>query len=94
VSAPVFVSRTRREVTVRKGERPGKVVAAALQAMREARGLTQADLGRRLGVSQQRVAQLESPQSNPTIAMVDRYAAACGEELVVVWDPQNKGANK
>jgi XRE family transcriptional regulator, aerobic/anaerobic benzoate catabolism transcriptional regulator len=83
VEAPVM-----RRVEIRRDQRPGPLIAEALRTMRADRGLTQRDLAKRLGVSQQRVAQLESPRGNPTVAQLDRFAAACGEQLVVVWDPR------
>ncbi|HSN53773.1 MAG TPA: helix-turn-helix transcriptional regulator [Candidatus Sulfomarinibacteraceae bacterium] len=50
---------------------------------REEAGLTQAELARSLGVTQQAVAQAERWQSNPTIAFVERWAAACNRRLEI-----------
>lgn len=68
----------------------GPVIGEAIRQMREARGFTQADLARRAGVTQQRIAALESPRANPTVATLDKVAAACGELLVVVWDSRGR----
>jgi transcriptional regulator with XRE-family HTH domain len=59
--------------------RPGKLLADA----RRRAGLTQADLAKRLAVSQAAVAQLERADSNPRLATLDRALRAAGFELVV-----------
>jgi len=59
--------------------RPGRLLA---QTRRHA-GLTQAELARRLGISQAAVAQLEQPESNPRIATLDRALRATGAELMI-----------
>ncbi len=58
---------------------PGRLLADA----RRRAGLTQADLARRLAVSQAAVAQLERADSNPRLATLDRALRATGVELVV-----------
>lgn len=50
-----------------------------LRLAREEVNLTQARLARRLGCSQQAVAQAERWRSNPTLAFVRRWQQACGE---------------
>jgi transcriptional regulator with XRE-family HTH domain len=40
--------------------------------------MTQTQLARALGVTQQAVAQAERWESNPTIEFIERWAAACG----------------
>jgi transcriptional regulator with XRE-family HTH domain len=45
---------------------------------REAVGLTQSELARRLRCTQQAVAQAERWLSNPTVDFVRRWARACG----------------
>lgn len=52
------------------------------QARRDA-GLTQAELARRLGISQPAVAQLERFDSNPRIETLERALRAVGVELVI-----------
>jgi transcriptional regulator with XRE-family HTH domain len=44
-------------------------------------GLTQAQLARRLGVSQAALARLERPGANPTVATLDRVLRAAGRRL-------------
>jgi transcriptional regulator with XRE-family HTH domain len=43
--------------------------------------LSQAELGRRLGMSQAAIARLERPGANPTIATLDRLLHATGHRL-------------
>lgn len=52
-----------------------------LREAREAAGLTQAELAARLGCSQQAVARAERWPSNPTVALMRRWAAATGRRL-------------
>ena len=54
-----------------------------LRQARQEASLTQRDLGRRLGVSQQAVAQAEQWHANPTVEFMRRWAAACDAELVL-----------
>jgi DNA-binding XRE family transcriptional regulator len=56
-------------------------VGYLLRLAREEAGLTQADLARRLGSSQQAVAQAERWEGNPTVEFIRRWAAACGARL-------------
>jgi transcriptional regulator with XRE-family HTH domain len=63
---------------------PGKLLADA----RRRAGLTQADLAKRLTISQAAVAQLERADSNPRLATLDRALRAAGVELVVTTRPR------
>ncbi|HEX2161576.1 MAG TPA: helix-turn-helix transcriptional regulator [Thermoleophilaceae bacterium] len=63
---------------------------AAAQLIRDARtssGLTQAELGRRLGVTQAAVAQLERPDANPSVARLDEVLRALGQRLALAAQP-------
>jgi len=62
---------------------PGKLLADA----RRRAGLTQAELARRLAISQAAVAQLERSDSNPRLATLDRALRATGVQLVVATRP-------
>jgi DNA-binding XRE family transcriptional regulator len=64
-------------------EREASVPGYLLRVAREEAGLTQAELARSLGVTQQAVAQAERWESNPTIAFVERWAAACNRRLEI-----------
>lgn len=63
---------------------PGKLLADA----RRRAGLTQAELAKRLTISQAAVAQLERSDSNPRLATLDRALRATGVELVVATRPR------
>jgi len=51
---------------------------------RHARGWTQADLGRRVGLDQPRVSAVESCRGNPSVSSLLALANALGLELVAV----------
>jgi transcriptional regulator with XRE-family HTH domain len=63
---------------------PGRLLADA----RRRAGLTQADLAKRLAITQAAVAQLERSDSNPRLATLDRALRATGVELVVTTRPR------
>jgi transcriptional regulator with XRE-family HTH domain len=63
---------------------PGRLLADA----RRRAGLTQADLAKRLAISQAAVARLERADSNPRLATLDRALRATGVELVVSTRPR------
>ncbi len=68
---------------------------AAVLTLRWARqdaGLTQAQLAKRAGVSQQQIAKLESPDGNPTLVTLERVAAALGRHLEVGFQRIGGGA--
>jgi DNA-binding XRE family transcriptional regulator len=67
--------------------RPGYLLRLA----REAAGLSQADLARRLEVTQQAVARAERWSSNPTVALMERWAVACEAELTIGIEPRGSG---
>lgn len=56
-------------------------VGAALQALRQAQGLSLDELSRRAGVSKSMLSQIERNQANPTVAVVWRLANALRVEL-------------
>lgn len=55
--------------------------AALLRDARRGAGLSQAQLARRLGVSQAAVAKLERKGSNPTVRTLERALRATGQRL-------------
>lgn len=69
---------------------PGKLLAEA----RRRAGLTQADLAKRLTISQAAVAQLERADSNPRLATLDRALRAAGSELVVTTRPRQSAVDE
>lgn len=58
-------------------------VAVELRRARAAAKLSQADLAHRLGVSQQQVAKLESPTSNPSVETLAKVGKALGGSVEV-----------
>lgn len=57
-----------------------------LRAMREAANLTQEEMGRHLGCSQQAIAQAERWQSNPTVGFLREWARAAGCEVGLTFE--------
>lgn len=63
-----------------------------LVALREARGLSQTDVARRLGVTQPAIAKLESGRAkNFGMQTIVRYVTACGGALKVEVLPGHRG---
>lgn len=58
-------------------------VALQIRWLREDLGMTQAQLARRVGVSQQQVAKLENPSANPSLATLEAVAKGAGAVLDV-----------
>ncbi len=82
--------RPSRRVRVRRGSwrcdvavSPRLSLTLALRWARQDAGLTQAELARRLRVSQQQIAKVEHPDANPTLDTLLRVAAALGVALRV-----------
>jgi transcriptional regulator with XRE-family HTH domain len=69
---------------------PGKLLANA----RRRAGLTQAELAKRLAISQAAVAQLERGDANPRLATLDRVLRATGVELVVTTRPRRPNVDE
>jgi transcriptional regulator with XRE-family HTH domain len=70
---------------------------ASPSLLRDARsraGLTQAELARRLGVSQAAVAKLERPRANPTIATLEGALRGTGRQLVLSTEPLKRGIDE
>jgi ribosome-binding protein aMBF1 (putative translation factor) len=57
-----------------------------IRRLREARGISQAELGRRIGSTQPAIARLEAGRVSPTLETLDRVAAALGVELVIGFE--------
>src|SRR6266478_3360209 len=76
-------------------EKAGEAWDVALQiaALREKAGLSQRDLARKLGTSQQSISRLESPSyEGHSLAMLRRVAAVLGVTVRVILAP--KGESK
>jgi DNA-binding XRE family transcriptional regulator/predicted RNase H-like HicB family nuclease len=59
-----------------------------LRAARHRAGLTQAALARKVGVRQQQIAALESPDANITLGTLLRVAEALGQDVAVAFTPK------
>lgn len=69
---------------------------AELLRARQRAGLTQTELAARMGVSQPVVARIEGSVGNrkhaPSLATLRRYAEACGQRLVIRFEPKQDSA--
>jgi transcriptional regulator with XRE-family HTH domain len=61
---------------------------ALIRTAREAQGVSQAALARRLGTSQPAIARLESGRGNPTVLTLRRALDALGHELELASAPR------
>jgi DNA-binding XRE family transcriptional regulator len=59
-----------------------------LRQAREDSRLTQEMLARRLGITQQAVSRAERWTSNPTIGLMRRWLAICGQRLELLLKPE------
>ncbi len=53
---------------------------------RQAAGLTQSEVARRMGTTQSAVAAIESGSRTPTVDLLERLARACGGRLTIRID--------
>jgi transcriptional regulator with XRE-family HTH domain len=81
VDAPIDISRAR---LVRRG--PAAGVSLSLRSLREAAGLTQAQVSKKSGLAQPEISKLEAATSldDRMVATLRRYLAALGDELEIV----------
>lgn len=56
---------------------------AHIRAFRKARNMTQADLGRLLGVKQSRIADIENDPGSVSVAQMHKLLAALGARMVL-----------
>jgi transcriptional regulator with XRE-family HTH domain len=67
-------------------------VALQIAALREKAGLSQRDLAKLLGTSQQQISRLESPgYEGHSLSMLRRVAEALHSRVRVVFEPEGKG---
>ena len=66
----------------------------ALIAKREEMGLTQADLARKIGVSQQAISKFERMDADPRLSTIRRYALAVGLKISHEVTPVKKARSK
>lgn len=58
-------------------------LSAVLKSLRKSRGLTQAQLGARLGVSQKRIAGIENNPQVTSFDQISRLVSVLGSRLVI-----------
>lgn len=63
---------------MRVGRTAGDVFGARVREIRQKRGLTQVELGERLGFPQNRVSEIENGSRSPTLVTILRLAIALG----------------
>jgi transcriptional regulator with XRE-family HTH domain len=68
--------------------------ASLLRSARKRTGLTQAELGRRLGISQAAVAKLERIGANPTVATLEDALWATGHSLMLEAHARRPGVDE
>jgi HTH-type transcriptional regulator/antitoxin HipB len=61
---------------------------AVLRALRRARGLSQAEIGSRLGVNQKRIARIESVPGVTSYDQIARLISTLGARLVIEDQPE------
>ena len=59
-----------------------------LREARDSAGFTQELLAKHLGITQQAISRAEKWNSNPTIGLMRRWLAACGQTLELALEPQ------
>jgi transcriptional regulator with XRE-family HTH domain len=69
-------------------------LAERVRELREAQGLSQSELARRIGSTQPAIARLEAGGVAPSIDTLERIAIALGLELVVGFKSRGDGAPK
>jgi len=67
--------------------RPRLDVAIQIRWLRDVYNVTQGELAKRVGVSQQQIAKLENPDANPTIGTLDAFASKADARLTVTISP-------
>ena len=63
-----------------------------LRSLRQSRGLTQEQLGQRLGVTQKRVARIEAAPEVTAFDQIARMVTAMGYQLVIDEPPRHRVA--
>ena len=61
-------------------------VTNSIRAVREAAGMTQADLARRVGVTRQTLIAIEQGRYSPTLELAFQLSRACGVGLDDLFD--------
>ena len=65
-------------------------VAEVVRDRRESVGLSVRDLAKRAGVAASTVQRIETGRMDPTVSMVERLLAACGEDLILTTQSRSR----
>jgi DNA-binding XRE family transcriptional regulator len=65
-------------------------LATALIKARDAAHMTQEDVAKAMGTSQEAIARLESGKSQPSTRTLQRFARATGMRLRISFEPENQ----
>lgn len=71
---------------------PGEIFGARVREIRQKRGMTQVELGERLGFQQNRVSEIENGSRSPTLVTILRLAVALQckpSALLVAFDEED-----
>src|SRR6266508_2508846 len=79
------ISSTERAAASYRRTRRALELGARIRALREARGLSQTELAKRMGTSQPAIARLEAGRVTPGLDTLDRVADALNVELAVTF---------
>lgn len=66
-----------------------RAIAVKLRALRDARGMTQADVAQAAGMTQSMIARLEALSGPvPGLESIERYVEACGGQMALLISPE------
>ena len=68
---------------------PTLALRLGLRWARQERGLSQGQLAKLTGVTRQQISQLESPDTNPTLATLHKVASALGMDVQITLTPRS-----
>lgn len=80
---------TRSTQVIRVAIDPTLALRLELRWARQERGLSQGQLAKLTGVTRQQISQLESPDTNPTLATLHKVAAALGMDMQIRLTPKS-----
>ncbi len=66
-------------------------IGSQLRQLRKAAGLTQAELGARLGCTQRRITNIEGGVRRPSVELLGQWARACGRHYVYDFSEEPVG---
>ena len=67
-----------------------RILASSERKARDAAHMTQEDVAKAMGTSQEAIARLESGKSQPSTRTLQRFARATGMRLRISFEPENQ----